>query len=81
VFEQGFIDKLAEAVAAKMITLGVVAPRLMSLEQAASYLGMTVDALRYKATTRQIQGVKADKKWRFDKIDLDRWIEDHKQPI
>jgi excisionase family DNA binding protein len=78
-FEQGFIDKLAEAVAAKIVGLGIIAPRLMTLEQGAGYLGMTIDALRYKASTRQIPAVKVDKKWRFDKQDLDRWIEEHKQ--
>lgn len=80
-FEQGFIDKLAEAVAAKVIGLGVVPPRLMSIDQAAGYLGMSVDALRYKATTGKIPSVRADKKWRFDKQDLDRWIEENKQVI
>jgi hypothetical protein len=40
-------------------------PRLVNLDQAAAYLGMTTDAVRSKALMGQMPAVKIDKKWRF----------------
>jgi excisionase family DNA binding protein len=48
---------------------------------AATYLGMTKDALKYKALDGQLPSVRIDKKYRFDREDLDRYIEDHKVPF
>jgi len=78
-FDETFVKSLAKAVAAEIVDMGRVAPRLLSLDQAAAYLGMTPDALRYKATMGQVPAVRADKKWRFDKPDLDQWIQEHKR--
>ena len=74
------IEALAEAISRRMLANGTVErPRLLNLEQAAAYLGMTTDAVKSKALTGQMPAVKVDKKWRFDRLDLDRWIEDHKR--
>ena len=73
------IDLLADAICRKLEDRGRIVPRLLSLEQAAAYLGLTEPALRFKATTKQVPAVHVDKKWRFDREDLDRWIEEHKE--
>lgn len=78
-FDQSFVEMLAKAVAAEIARVGTVAPRLLSLDQAATYLGMTKAALKYKALDGQVPCVRADKKYRFDKQDLDAWITEHKQ--
>jgi excisionase family DNA binding protein len=78
-FEEGFIRSLAKAVASEVAQQRLVAPRLFSLDQAAMYLGMTKAALKYKALDGQIPAVRIDKKWRFDREDLDRIIQGSKQ--
>jgi hypothetical protein len=69
------IDYLAEAVAAKVRTIH--SKRLMDLKEAAEYLGMTTNALRFKVRTGQIPIVKLDARMRFDRITLDKLIKDH----
>jgi len=78
-FEEGFIRSLAKAVASEVAQQRLVAPRLFSLDEAAVYLGMTKAALKYKALDGQIPAVRIDKKWRFDREDLDRIIQGSKQ--
>jgi excisionase family DNA binding protein len=74
------INALADALSRKIFESGnVERPRLLNLDQAAVYLGMTTDAVKSKALMGQMPAVRVDKKWRFDRIDLDRWIEDHKR--
>lgn len=74
------IEALADALSRRMLENGdVERPRLLNLDQVAIYLGMTPDAVKSKAIEGQVPAVKVDKKWRFDRIDLDRWIEDHKR--
>ena len=78
-FDQEFVKAIAKAVVQEIAEVGVIVPRLMSLEQAATYLGMSKVALKFKALDGQIPSVRADKKYRFDKQDLDAWIQSHKQ--
>ena len=80
-FDQGFVRELARAVATEVAQQRIIVPRLFSLDQAAIYLGMTKGALKYKALDGRIPAVKFDKKWRFDREDLDRVIEGSKQVI
>lgn len=75
------LDALASAIADKLLSKSLIVPRLMDLDQAASYLGMTPDALKHKALSGKIPGVKLDKKWRFDREDLDLLIVSHKQQV
>ena len=77
-FDESFLNKLADAIADRLTSRGLGQARLMELPAAASYLGMTKEALRAKALTGQIPCVKADRKFRFDRNDLDHWIEGHK---
>ncbi|MGH9344050.1 MAG: helix-turn-helix domain-containing protein [Terriglobia bacterium] len=72
-------DTIADAVVTRLKESAVLAPRLMSLNQAATYLGLTPDALRAKVYMGRIPVVDLDKKLRFDKLDLDRMIEQRKR--
>lgn len=75
------LDALAKAIAERLLGKTIIMPRLLDLEQAATYLGMTPDALKHKALSGKIPAVKLDKKWRFDREDLDLLIVSHKQQV
>jgi hypothetical protein len=68
------IEAIAAAVAAKLEGMLGTSQRLMDIEEAAKYLGMTPHALRHK-TTVDIPCVRIDAKLRFDRRDLDRYID------
>jgi excisionase family DNA binding protein len=72
-------DAIAEAIITRLQDSAVLAPRLLTLSQAAMYLGMTPDALKAKVHMGRIPTVEIDKKLRFDKVDLDRIIEQNKK--
>jgi hypothetical protein len=71
---EAMIEAIAEAVASKIERIMNTAQRLMGIEEAAHYLGMTVHALRHRAGI-EIPCVRIDSKLRFDRRDLDRWID------
>jgi Helix-turn-helix domain len=68
------IEALAEAVARKLERMVASQQRLLDVEDAAKYLGMTAHALRHKAGI-EVPVVKIDNKLRFDRRDLDRYID------
>lgn len=71
-----FVEAIAEAVALKLEKMAGCAQRLMDVEQAAQYLGMTPAALRHKnACGEGPTAVKIDSKLRYDRRDLDRYID------
>jgi len=73
-------DNIADAVADRLRDIGrIIAPRLLTLDQAATYLGLTKDALKAKVHMGRIPTVDLDKKLRFDRQDLDRVIEQNKR--
>jgi len=53
--------------------------RVLSLEQAAEYMGMTRDSLKHNYDLGRIKAVRVDKKLRFDRLDLDSWIDANKR--
>ena len=56
-----------------------IEPRLLSEEDAATYLGMTLPALREKRYKGEGPvPVRWDRKIRYDKEDLDAFVEAHK---
>ncbi len=69
-----FIEALADAVAIRLERIAGCNQRLLDVDQAAMYLGMTAVALRHKAGV-EIPVVKIDAKLRFDRRDLDRYID------
>ena len=79
------IDALAERVAARVraeigagglsATLG---PRLLTVEQAASYLGRSKEALEHMVASAKIPTVRMDRRVFIDVRDLDSLIDDSK---
>jgi excisionase family DNA binding protein len=53
--------------------------RLLTLDQAATYLGLTKDALKAKVHLGRVPTLDLDKKLRFGRQDLDRIIETSKR--
>jgi excisionase family DNA binding protein len=72
-------DTIAEAIASRLMDSNVLIPRLLTLDQAAKYLGLTKEALKAKVHLGRIPTVDLDKKLRFDRLDLDRLIEQSKR--
>jgi excisionase family DNA binding protein len=64
-------DTIAEAIASRLMDFNVLIPRLLTLDQAAKYLGLTKEALKAKVHMGRIPTVDLDKKLRFDRLDLD----------
>ena len=58
----------------------MVEKSLLTVKEASKYLGITENALYCMVYRRQIPFVKIGKRLRFDKIDLDKWIENQKIP-
>ena len=72
-------ETIADALAARLMDRTILVPRLLTLEQAATYLGFTKEALKSKVHLGRIPTVDLDKKLRFDREDLDRIIEQNKR--
>lgn len=68
------IASIADAVATRLEHMAGCAQRLLGLDAAAMYLGMTTAALRHKAGS-DIPVVRIDCKLRFDRRDLDQFID------
>lgn len=68
------IEAIANAVALKLERMTSLQQRLMDIHAAAQYLGMTEAALRQKAGV-DIPCVRIDGKLRFDRRELDRYID------
>jgi excisionase family DNA binding protein len=71
-----FIEAIATEVALRLESMGLASQqRLMDVHDAARYLGMTANAIREKAAVGQLPCVRIDGKLRFDRRELDRWID------
>jgi len=68
------IEAIADAVALRLERMAGMQQRLMDVHDAAKYLGMTDVALRQKAGVN-IPCVRIDGKLRFDRRELDRYID------
>lgn len=66
------IDGIAEKVAEKLLNWSGLSNRLLTLEAAAQYMGMTPGALRQR---HDIPRVADSRKLRYDRRDLDHWID------
>jgi len=81
------IDTLASAVAAKLrADLGdssgpaSIAPRLLTVDQAAVYLGRSKEAVQHMVGARKLPVVRDGRRVFLDVRELDRWIEQSKEP-
>jgi excisionase family DNA binding protein len=79
------LDALADRVAAKVrAELGAgglsatVGPRLLTVEQAASYLGRSKEAVEHMVASAKIPTVRIDRRVFIDVRDLERLIDDSK---
>lgn len=79
------IDALGERVAAKVLaglaqrgTTAAVNPRLLTVEQAAVYVGRTTEAMQHLIAEGKLPVVRADRRVFLDLKDLDQWIEQNK---
>jgi excisionase family DNA binding protein len=84
-FDQNFIERLAQALAARIapqMQKGNGAsqlPRLLTAAQAARYLGRkSPQSLYHLVARREIPYVKHGRNLRFDRLELDRWIQEDK---
>jgi excisionase family DNA binding protein len=55
--------------------------RVLSLDEAAEYCGLTRDSFKKKVVRDRVRQVRFDKCWRFDIADLDQWIDSRKEEI
>lgn len=81
----GILEEFADLVAAKLAaqlqnnqTLPCN-PRLLTLEQAGTYIGRTKEAVHSLVATGRLPTVRTDRRVFLDVKDLDRWIEEHKK--
>ena len=56
---------------------GGVGKRLLTPEEVAAYLGLKVGTIYKKARLRELPSVKVGRALRFDRVALDRYIEQH----
>lgn len=78
------IDALASRVAAKVAEHTQdgalpLKPRLLTVEQAAVYLGRTKEAVQHMISDGKLPTVRSDRRVFIDLRDLDAWIEENKQ--
>jgi|tagenome__1003787_1003787.scaffolds.fasta_scaffold20373697_2 excisionase family DNA binding protein len=55
--------------------------RVFNLDTAAEYCGLTRDSFKKKVIRDRLRKVRLDRCWRFDKADLDAWIDSHKEEL
>jgi excisionase family DNA binding protein len=71
------LDALADAIATRVAAQlnKSEEPRLMSVNEAAAYIGRTPKALRHMIACGTIPAVREGSRVHLDRADLDRWIE------
>ena len=52
------------------------APRLMSVDELADYLGLQKQTIYNWLHQKKISGIKIGKVWRFDRKYIDNWLKD-----
>lgn len=73
------LEVLAEKLAGKLSQEpSRLFPRLLTIDQAAVYLGRTREATQHLASSGKIPTVRTDRRVFLDRLDLDKWIDDNK---
>ena len=78
------VDRVAARIAARMQSkIGIqnirgAAPRLLTVREAATYIGRTEQAIQHLIHRRELIVVRRGRHVHFDRADLDRWIEGNK---
>ena len=78
------LDALADKVAQRLRedsagSVTAVRPRLLTVDQAAVYIGRSKDAVQHMVSSGKVPTIRADRRVFIDVEDLDRWIREHKQ--
>jgi excisionase family DNA binding protein len=82
---EGLLDDLADRVADRLAErfsasgARAVSPRLLTVEQAAGYLGRSKASVQHMVSERVLPTVRSDRRVFLDIQDLDRWIDRHKK--
>jgi excisionase family DNA binding protein len=70
------LDVLADAIARRVVEIMADRDtRLMTVKQAAEYLGLSQKAVRHKIAEGTIPAVREGSRVRLDRGDLDHWID------
>ena len=69
----GLVDAIADRILARLHQ--TEQPRLLSVDEAATYLGRTPKALRHMIANGIIPAVREGSRVHLDRADLDRWVE------
>ena len=82
-FDERFVTALAEQIAARINPQlqrrnGNPVTRLLTVKDAAEYIGRTEQALQHLIHQREIVVVRKGRRVHLDRGDLDRWIESNK---
>jgi excisionase family DNA binding protein len=82
-FDERFVTALATEIAARISPQiqhrnGKPETRLLTVRQAAAYIGRTEQALQHLIHKREIVVVRKGRRVHLDRSDLDRWIEANK---
>ena len=71
------LDRIADRLVEKMEARGKgIAPRLMDIAQAATYLGRTVSGIQHMLKRRTLPATRIDGKVQIDRLELDKLIAD-----
>jgi excisionase family DNA binding protein len=74
-----WVELLAEKLATKLSQEpSRLLPRLMTVDQAAVFLGRTREAVQHLVCEGKVPTVRADRRVFLDRTDLDKWIDDNK---
>ena len=80
----GILEQFADLVVTKLAAElqknngASLSQRLLTIDQAAVYIGRTKDAVQYLIAAGKLSAVRSDRRVFLDVQDLDHWIEDHK---
>ena len=84
-FDEVFVSELASQIAAKIMpqihdgnAKLKAAPRLLTVKEAATYIGRTEQAMQHLIHRRELVVVRKGRRVHLDRSDLDRWIETNK---
>jgi excisionase family DNA binding protein len=71
------LDALADSIAARVVARlnKSEEPRLMSVNEAAVYIGRTPKALRHMIASGNVPAVREGTRLHLDRADLDQWVE------
>jgi excisionase family DNA binding protein len=83
-FDERFVTALATEIAARINPqiqrrASASVNRLLTVKEAAAYIGRTEQALQHIIHKREIVVVRKGRRVHLDRADLDRWIESNKE--